>query len=354
VPGAIGEVTKVLLAGNSGPGNLCRLVTTFYFVNASTTIDQVGLQVTLNPNDIKYSFDVTGCTSLQSAMLTPAYEASWDPRNVTVVGRTAGPSIKVFGSTVNPFAFIKSFDAADPVNSTDILLKWDSICTSNATGFGSLIEAPPGFNFSREVAFVLEDSKAGYDYTFAIRFLRWAYSDGRSYTIPGLPFDVTGIFQPTPIGNGTFAWSLQFGVRAQFHFNVSYDPSLTLNTLFDLSAGEPPTESSASPSELALQTGVNVSLIVGVTVAAVAVVAIVAVLFLVRPIRRKILPYSGTRVRTASLTYQNPLPDEDNPPAVANSATKSGSFPPAETDPQSVQSPRWSTANTRDSLITNT
>eukprot|EP01122_Echinamoeba_exundans_P013556 TRINITY_DN5938_c0_g1_i1.p1 TRINITY_DN5938_c0_g1~~TRINITY_DN5938_c0_g1_i1.p1 ORF type:complete len:448 (-),score=43.35 TRINITY_DN5938_c0_g1_i1:168-1511(-) len=340
-PSTLGDVTEVTLSGYSGPGNLCRLALVFYFVNAPITVNQSGLPVVLNPNDIKYSYEVSGCTSLQTAVQSTSFNPSWDPNNITVIGRTAGPAVEVFGITKNPFNFLKSYDGIETVNGTDILKWWDDVCASNVTGLGGLLAAPPGFNFSREAQFVIQDSQAGYDYTIAIRYLRWAYSDNGTYTVPGLPFDVTGLFPPTSLGNGLAAWSFRFGVRTQFHTHAVYDPSFTLETLFDLSAGEPPKTTSAAPAVLAIENGVNLGAAVGASVAVVAVLVIVGLMFMVRPIRRKILPYSATRVRT-SLIDQNPLPD-DSAPAEA-----------PQTDPQSVQSPRWSTANTRNSMITNT
>jgi hypothetical protein len=326
----------------------CRVAMKFYLSDTTLILNQGGKQVELRPNDVKLSYEVTGCTSFQvAASLMPS---QWDPRNVSVIGRSGGPAIEFFGVTDNPLGIIdyQEVDGLDSLNTSSATIAWNETCTSNFTGTGPVTSVPADFNFTKEILLPFKASDFGYDYKVSWRFLRWALSDNSIFTIPSIPFNLNGLLNPEFLGNGTARWKIRFSLRSEFHTNVFYDPSFSVVTLFDLSAGEQPVGGNSTvlttPAE---NTAVLIGAAVGGSLAAIAVIVIVAVMFLVPSIRRKILPYSQARSRESVSATRNTL-DEDYSAPVSTPAPSE----PAKPKPSKDQA-GWNAGSTRRATLSN-
>lgn len=343
------EVTQLLLTVNTGPGFLCRMTIRFYFADGNVILNQGGKNVSLAPRDLKFSFEVTGCTTLQAVLALPSTPVDWNTTWISPIGRTGGPVLELSGVSANPLTIIEEITGVDFNDSVPTTGKnWPTLCNSTFTGTGPLIPVPSNFNFSEETTVkVRGDEGPDKQFSIAMRFLKWAFADNSIYNTPSLPFTLDGLLAPQPIGNGFARWSIRVSVRTEFHSSVIYDPAFSLSSAFDLGAGEAP--KIQTPAEIELAAGINTGAIIGGTVGAVAAVAIVGSLFFIPRFRRKVLPYSSTRARTRdSVLDQNPLPDDLESKQDGNSAAPVGQSPQA-----GDRRGTWSSGTSRQTSLTN-
>lgn len=247
----------------------------------------MGRNVSLNPDDIKYSYSLENCSA--AYYLSQKYSVA--PSQVVVIGRKGGPVLKTGFATSGGLPVLN----IDPVAlEIDLGTYYGNLCRNwtGAAATAPLRGVWPSFNFSQEylIAFKAEIEDEYVD--VRLRFVAWGISDGQ-FVVPAVRVTDRDL-EITRVNSSLLVVALTMTITQEYFVDADYDPTIEL--LFASGQTLAPGASPEAAALLAQES--NIAAIVGGAVGAICFVAIIAVVVAMMKspsFRAKVLPFSGRR-----------------------------------------------------------
>lgn len=287
----------------------CLFIATYYATSKPTWWTLHGINVSLLPSDVKFSYAVQNCSIINILSKINSVPAE----NIVVLGRKGGAlfvtSFITDGLRLPDF---KSVGMDHPISTEDW---WRAQCISyNETATGQQL-APlrgiwPGLNFSQELVIAFPLGLDGEFVNMKLKYAMWSWSDNQ-FTFPAVRVSLD-LTEFTTLPDGSRQLASRMIINQEYFVDAEYDPTISL--LFT-------TEDSSAPLSETQLAETNMASIVGAvagTLVGVAIIGLIAAVIAVPSFRHKVLPFSMRRVPSAPQSDENDADVQQNNEAHAS------------------------------------